>query len=308
MVKVLDQYVTDNCALYHGDCCDVVAGLSDESAGLSVFSPPFADLYCYTDDDRDMGNCKDYDEFFEHFRFLVENLYRVMQAGRICAVHCIDIPAMKERDGYIGLKDFPADITKLFQECGFIYHSKTCIWKDPLTEATRTKAIGLMHKQLCKDSTMCRMGLPDYLLAFRKPGENHNPVDNQDGLTEYHGSLEIGGKGIKRSHNIWRAYASPVWMDIRQTNTLNGRAARDPEDKKHICPLQLDVIERVVALWSKPDDVVLTPFLGIGSEAYVAVKNGRKAIGSELKESYYKQAVRNVKKVENGVSKQTGLF
>jgi DNA modification methylase len=308
MVKVIDQTIKENYALYHGDCCDVVAGLGDESVGLSVFSPPFADLYCYTDDDRDMGNCKNYDEFFKHFEYLTEQLHRVTQPGRIVAVHCIDIPAMKERDGYIGLKDFPGDIIRLFKDCGFIYHSKTVIWKDPLTEATRTKALGLMHKQLCKDSTRCRMGLPDYLIAFRKDGENQNPVTQGDGIKEYHGSQDIGGEGIKRSHNIWRAYASPVWMDIRQTNTLNARAARDPEDKKHICPLQLDVIERIVALWSNPGDVVLTPFLGIGSEAYVAVKNGRKAIGAELKESYYNQAVKNVAKAANISGKQVGLF
>ena len=284
-----------------------MSGLDDCSVGMSVFSPPFADLYCYTDDDRDMGNCKDYAEFFAHFEFLAENLMRVTKPGRIVAVHCIDIPAMKERDGYIGLKDFPGDIIKLFQDCGFIYHSKTCIWKDPLTEATRTKAIGLMHKQLCKDSTMCRMGLPDYLIAFRKPGENAEPVSQGEGITEYHGSGQIGGEGVKRSHNIWRAYASPVWMDIRQTNTLNGRAARQPEDKKHICPLQLDVIERAVALWSNHGDVVLTPFLGIGSEAYVAVKNGRKAIGAELKPSYFEQACRNVANAKQD-SEQAGLF
>jgi len=232
MVEVLNQEVTDKYALYHGDCCEVIKGVEDDSVGLSVFSPPFAELYCYTDDDRDMGNCKNYDVFFEHFEYLVKELYRVTAPGRIVAPHCIDIPAMKERDGYIGLKDFPGDIIKLFQKCGFIYHSRVVIWKDPLIEATRTKAIGLMHKQLCKDSTMCRMGLPDYLLAFRKPGENQTPVEHDEGLTEYHGSKAIKETGIKRSHNIWRAYASPIWDDIRQTHTLNGRIAREDEDNR----------------------------------------------------------------------------
>jgi DNA modification methylase len=308
MAKVMDQVITDGYALYHADCCEAIQDIPDESIGLSVFSPPFADLYCYTDDDRDMGNSKSYDEFFKHFGFLVEHLHRVIKPGRICSVHCIDIPAMKERDGYIGVKDFPGDIIRLFQSFGFIYHSRVTIWKDPLIEATRTKAIGLMHKQLCKDSTMCRNGLPDYLISFRKAGENSEPVDNESGMTEYHGNKDIPGSGVKRSHNIWRAYASPVWMDVRQTNTLNARAARDEEDKKHICPLQLDVIERVVQLWSNEGDTVLTPFLGIGSEAFVSVRNGRKAVGFELKESYFKQAVKNVAKADPKKKKQSSLF
>lgn len=281
-------------SLYHGDCIDVIQAIPDRSIGLTVFSPPFADLFAYSDNERDMGNCGGYDEFFEHFSFLVDHLFRVTMPGRIVAVHCIDIPAMKERDGYIGLKDFPGDIIRCFQRRGFIYHSRTVIWKDPLIEATRTKALGLMHKQLCKDSSMCRAGLPDYLLAFRIPGENKIPITHIDGFDEYHGSTDPGGSGEKRSHHIWRSYASPVWTDIRQGNTLNKNGARDEKDQKHICPLQLDVIERAVALWSADGDIVFTPFGGIGSEAYVAVKNGRRAMLVELKETYFIQAEKNI--------------
>jgi hypothetical protein len=212
---------------------------------------------------------------------------------------------MKERDGYIGLKDFPGDIIRLFQSAGFIYHSRTAIWKDPLIEATRTKALGLMHKQLCKDSSMCRAGLPDYLLAFRKPGDNAAPIAHPHGMVKYCGADDPGGgSGETRSHHIWRAYASPVWMDIRQTNTLNKAPARDANDEKHICPLQLDVVERAVVLWSNPGEVVFTPFMGVGSEVYGAVLNGRKGVGIELKPSYYRQAVRNLQALETVTEQQ----
>lgn len=293
----MNQVVTERYALYNGDCCELITGIPDASIGYSVFSPPFADLFSYSDSERDMGNSKGYGEFFEHFSFLAGELFRVIADGRNLSIHCIDIPAMKERDGYIGLKDFPGDIIRCFQNAGFIYHSRHTIWKDPLTEATRTKALGLMHKQLCKDSTMCRSGLPDYLLTFRKPGENENPINHENGLTEYHGGGTIPEGN--RSHNIWRAYASPVWMDIRQGNTLNKADARGEDDEKHICPLQLDVIERCVELWSKEGDTVLTPFGGIGSEAYVAIKDKRKAILFELKDSYFAQAVKNCQSAMN---------
>ena len=292
-MAVKEQLITDEYAIYNGDCVEVMADMPSEKVALSIFSPPFANLYAYSDSPQDMGNCKSYAEFFDHFAFVVEHLFRMTIPGRVCAVHCIDIPAMKERDGYIGLKDFPGDIIRLFQKCGFIYHSRHAIWKDPLIEATRTKALGLMHKQICKDSTMCRSGLPDYLLGFRKPGDNQIPVTHEDGLSKYAGSDDPGGHGVKRSHHIWRAYASPVWMDIRQTNTLNFRDARDADDEKHICPLQLDVIERAVTLWSNPGEVVWTPFMGVGSEVYGAIINGRKGMGAELKPSYYRQAVKN---------------
>jgi DNA modification methylase len=298
MAQCLEQHHGTNFVAYNGDCCEVVQDLPDDSIHLSVFSPPFADLYAYSDSPRDMGNCRNYAEFFEHFGVLIEQLYRVIVPGRICAVHCMDIPSMKERDGVIGVKDFSGDIIRAFQKFGFIYHSRTMIWKDPLIEATRTKALGLMHKQLCKDSTLSRAGLPDYLLAFRKHGDNPIPVSHPDGLTEYHGSDDPGETGVKRSHNIWRAYASPVWMDVRQTHTLNFREARDEKDEKHVCPLQLDTIARAVTLWSNPGEVVLTPFMGVGSEVYGAVKLGRRGIGIELKPSYYRQAVKNLKSLE----------
>lgn len=289
-----NQHITDNAALYHGDSCEVLKMLPSGKAGLSIFSPPFADLYCYSDSEQDLGNCKGYDEFFSHFDFIIDGLKHAMMPGRNIVVHCMDIPAMKERDGYIGIKDFSGDLIRAFQRHGLIYHSRHTLWKDPLIEATRTKAIGLMHKQLCKDSARSRSGLPDYLLTFRTEGENEVPISHNEGLTKYCGKNDPGGDGIKRSHNIWRAYASPVWMDIRQTKTLNGRAARSEEDEKHVCPLQLDTIERAILLWSNPGEVVLTPFMGVGSEVYGALVNGRKGIGIELKESYYRQAVANV--------------
>jgi DNA modification methylase len=291
-MDIMNQEIKDRYAIYNGDSCQLINSIPDESIHFSIFSPPFADLYCYSNNDADLGNCKDYDTFFEHFSFIVSGLKRIMKKGRIVAVHCMDIPAMKERDGYIGIKDFSGDIIRLFQKHGFVYHSRTTIWKDPLIEATRTKALGLMHKQLCKDSIRSRCGLPDYIVAFRNDGENEIPITHDDGLNEYAGS-DIIPQGV-RSHNIWRAYASPVWMDIRQTNTLNARSARDEDDEKHVCPLQLDTITRCIQLWSNPNETVFTPFMGVGSEVYGAVVNGRKGIGFELKESYYRQAVKNL--------------
>jgi DNA modification methylase len=307
-VAIHDQLVNENCALYLGDCVEVMRSLPDSSMCLSVFSPPFANLYSYSNDDRDLGNSLGYDEFFRHFGFVVQDLLRLMIPGRSVVVHCIDIPAMKERDGYIGLKDFPGDLIRLFQTTGFIYHSRTVVWKDPLIEAVRTKAIGLAHKTIVKDSAMCRAGLPDYVLAFRKPGENPYPIQHPDGLHDYAGSHDPGGVGVKRSHNIWRRYASPIWMDIRQTHTLNFRDARDPEDEKHICPLQLDVIDRCLILWSNPGENVLTPFAGVGSEVYGAVLAGRRGIGIELKPSYYRQMVKNVESALAIRPEQTALF
>ncbi len=301
-MAVIEQHITDQYAIYNGDCCEVLQSFPDDSMHLAVFSPPFADLYCYSDSVKDLGNCETYEDFLFHFGFVVRELRRVLKPGRICAVHCMDIPAMLERDGYIGIKDFSGDLIRLFGDAGFIYHSRHLIWKDPLIEATRTKAIGLMHKQLCKDSCKSRSGLPDYLLGFRVPGENAEPVVHPEGLTEYAGKNDPGGDGVKRSHNIWRAYASPVWMDIRQTRTLDARKGRDPEDEKHLCPLQLDTIFRAIALWSNPGENVLTPFMGVGSEVYGAVVNGRRGVGIELKESYYRQAVANLEAaVQSGV-------
>ena len=289
---------------------DVLPQLPADSVGLSVFSPPFSDLYSYSDDLRDLGNCKTLKEFFQHFGFLADELLRVLMPGRIVAVHCMDLPTHKSRGEEIGIRDFPGDIVRLFESKGFIPHSHHCIWKDPLIAVTRTKAIGLAHKQIVKDSSMCRMGLADYIWAFRKKGENLIPISHPKGLTEYHGVRKVPGnlsqyadwkgeqKKNKRSHWIWQQYASPVWVDIRQTKVLQFRQAKGNDDEKHICPLQLDVIERCIELWSTQGDTVLTPFMGVGSEVYVAVKTGRKGIGVELKPSYFRQAVRNLRMLE----------
>jgi DNA modification methylase len=292
----------DGWSMYMGDSCEVVKELKDNSIGYTIFSPPFAELYTYSDSIRDMGNSKNYDEFFVHFSFLISEIHRITMNGRLVSVHCIDIPAMKEKDGFIGIKNFSGDIITAFEKVGFIYHSRHTIWKDPLIEATRTKAIGLMHRQITKDSSMCRSGLPDYLLTFRKKGENAVPIDNENGLCdyEYFGKKDpdIPRNKIEYSHNVWRSYASPVWMDIRQTHTLQKSEARSEKDVKHICPLQLDVIARGLVLWSKENDMVFSPFAGIGSEGYQAVKMGRKFIGIELKKEYYDCAVNNLSKVE----------
>jgi hypothetical protein len=265
-----------------------------------------------------MGNSKGEDEFYIHFNFLISELYRVTMPGRLISFHCMDIPAMKERDGYIGLKDFPGELLRSFQAVGFIYHSRVSIWKDPLVEATRTKALGLMHKQIVKDSAMCRNGLPDYLITVRKPGENPEPIAHPDGFTEFIGEDEPKARrgepvlkdSLKHrktsmcktdpvySHHVWRRYASPVWMDINQSNTLQRESAREEQDEKHICPLQLDVIGRALELWTNPNDNVLSPFAGIGSEGYQAIKMGRRFVGIELKQSYYEQAVKNLQRAE----------
>lgn len=306
--KVITQDIADEYAIYNGDSCVALKGLPDASVGLSMFSPPFAELFSYSDLLEDLGNSDDYDQFFVHFGYIIAELRRVTMPGRHVVIHCIDVPAMKQRDGFIGLKDFPGDIIRAFQREGFIYHSRHTVWKDPLVEATRTKALGLAHKQLCKDSSMCRAGLPDYLVTMRAPGVNAEPIHHPAGLTRYVGSVDPGGVNEKRSHFIWRAYASPVWMDIRQTNTLNVRQARDDRDEKHICPLQLDTIERAVTLWSNEGDIVLSPFAGIGSEGYVALKLGRRFVGIELKDSYYAVMKTNMARALVERSEEQGLL
>jgi len=306
-MKVLDQHVTDRFALYHGDCAEVIKGMPDNSIHYSIFSPPFASLFTYSDSERDMGNCKSDDEFQEHFAFMVKELFRVIMPGRLVSVHCMDIPAMKERDGYIGLKDFPAVVRQTFEDVGFIFHSRCVIWKDPLIEAVRTKSLGLMHKQIEKDSSRCRQGIPDMIITMRKPGENQEVISHEGGLDCFYGEDEPTQTGIEYSHNVWRRYASPIWMDINQTNTLNVVMARDQNDERHICPLQLETIARCLELWSNPNDTVLSPYTGIGSEGYQALKMGRKFVGFELKKSYYDVAVSNLNKVVNA-PKQMELF
>lgn len=270
--------VNDRAAIYNADNVELMKGIPDNSIHYTIFSPPFSSLYTYSNSDRDMGNCKGDDEFMEHFKFLAKELYRVTMPGRLLSFHCMDIPLMKERDGVIGLKDFPAMLRQVFEECGFIYHSKVTVWKNPVAEMARTKALGLLHKQIKKDSTMSRQGIPDYVVTMRKPGENPERV------THTNESFPV---------NVWQRYASPVWMDIRQSDTLQKKSAREEKDERHICPLQLEVIKRCIELWTNPNDIVLDPFAGIGSTNYVALRMNRRTVGIELKESYYKQAVAN---------------
>jgi DNA modification methylase len=299
MKKEKDVYKTDvketkKYKYILGDSVEEIKNIDDNSIDYSIFSPPFAELYTYSNNNRDMGNSKNYDEFFEQFEFLAIELEKKIKPGRLVSIHCIDIPAMKERDGYLGLKDFPADIIRLFQKVGFIYHSKVTIWKNPLIEATRTKALGLMHKQLCKDSSLCRQGLPDYLVTLRKKGANETLINNGEGLKDFIGTDEPTETGLKKSHEIWRRYASPVWMDINQSNTLNKVNARHEKDEKHICPLQLDVIGRGIELWTNKGETVFSPFGGIASEGYQSILMDRKFIGIELKESYWKCGISNL--------------
>lgn len=304
---VMNQHHTEQFSIYQADCVEVVSVMKENSIDFSVYSPPFASLYTYSNSDRDMGNVKDDAEFFEHFAFLSKELFRVLKPGRLMAVHCMNLPSSKTRDGVIGIKDFRGDLIRSFQNDGFIYHSEVCIWKDPVIAMQRTKALGLLHKQVKKDSTMSRQGIPDYVIVMRKPGENESPIEGE--FKYYVGDNPPAGfKGMLRddgryyyvpgvegtSIDIWQNYASPIWDDINQSNTLQYQTARDHEDERHIAPLQMDVIERCMQLWSKKGDVVLTPFMGIGSEAYVAVKMGRRAIGIELKESYYRIAAQNM--------------
>lgn len=281
-MQVKNQYVDDRMALYHGDSCEVLTEIPSESVHFEIYSPPFASLYTYSNSERDLGNSKDKHEFYEHFKFIVKELYRVLISGRLMAVHCMNLPTSKSRDGFIGIDDFRGDLIRLFQEAGFIYHSEVCIWKDPVIAMQRTKALGLLHKQIKKDSAMCRQGIPDYLVVMRKQGDNPEPV------THTNESFPV---------DIWQKYASPIWTDINPSDTLQYRSARDNEDEKHICPLQLTVIRRALNLWTNPNDIVLTPFMGIGSEVVTALENGRRAIGIELKDSYYMQAEKNARAV-----------
>lgn len=296
-MEVINQTVTPNYSLYNGDSVEILKGIPDDSIHYSIFSPPFASLYTYSNSDRDMGNCKGDDEFFNHFDFLIQELFRVTMPGRLLSFHCMDLPTTKCRDGFIGIRDFPGHLIKAFEDAGFIFHSRVTIWKDPLIAATRTHAIGLLHKQIVKDSSMCRQGIADYVITMRKPGDNPERISHPDGFTDYIGTGEIDPEKVY-SHQVWRRYASPVWMDIKQSNTLNRKDARESDDERHICPLQLDVIERCIALWSNPNDIILDPFAGIGSTAYTALKMGRRTVGVELKESYYEQAVKNVMSLE----------
>lgn len=292
VMNVLNKFITDRFALYNGDSAEIIQVLPENSMDYSIFSPPFEDLYTYSDSPRDLGNCRNTEEFYEQFKFIVAGIFRIIKPGRLVSIHCMDLPTTKSTDGFIGLKDFPGILIKLFQDEGFIYHSRVTIWKDPVVAMQRTKALGLLHKQIKKDSTMCRQGIADYIIMMRKPGENEKRV------THTNETFPV---------DKWQEYASPVWMGIKQSNTLNRTSAREERDEKHICPLQLDVIERCVELWTAEGDTVFTPFLGIGSEVYQSLLMNRNGVGIELKKSYYDQAVKNCKKaVEKEV--QLDLF
>ena len=277
-MKCLNQVINERYSIYNGDSCEIMNDIPDNSIHYSIFSPPFADLYVYSNSERDMGNCRSKSEFYEHFKFIIKELYRITMNGRLVSFHCMNLPTMKQKDGFIGISDFRGELIKLFQDCGFIFHSEVCIWKDPVIAMQRTKALGLLHKQIKKDSAMCRQGIPDYLVTMRKPG------DNPEKITHTNESFPV---------QVWQNYASPVWMDINPSDTLQRNSARDEKDEKHICPLQLDVIRRAINLWTNENDIVFTPFMGIGSEVYQALKMNRRGIGIELKESYYEQAVKN---------------
>lgn len=298
-----DSVECDDYTIRRGDCVRLIKDVPDESIGLSVFSPPFADLFTYSDHVEDMGNCANDEQFAEQFTFLVRELYRVTKSGRNVAVHCMDLQTQKGRHGHIGIRDFTGAILRIFEDAGFIYHSRVTIWKDPVTAMQRTKALGLLHKQIRKDSTMSRVGIPDTILVFRKDGERNDPVWHYGSYDE--AIRAIAGKNLSDEEKalelsrvfeveLWQKYASPIWMDIDQSDTLNFREAREEEDEKHLCPLQLGVIQRLIFLYSNPGDVVLTPFMGVGSEVYQAIKMGRRGIGFELKESYYDMAKKNI--------------
>lgn len=287
--RAVNQTITDRFAAYHGDCVDVVRSLPDKSVDYSIFSPPFASLYTYSNSPRDMGNCRSHDDFFQHFDHLIPELLRVTKPGRCLSFHCMLMPTSKERDGYIGLRDFRGELIRAFQKHGWIYASEVCIWKDPVTAMQRTKALGLLHKTVRGNASMSRQGIPDYLVTMRHPAEVEERVMHADTIPV----------------SEWQKLASPIWMDINPSDTLQYRSAREHDDERHICPLQLEVIRRGVCLWTNPNDVVLSPFMGIASEGHVALEQGRRFVGVELKTSYYEQAVRNL---QNASKEKVELF
>ena len=279
MTKVLGQQQGQDWILYNGDCVEVVRGLPSDKMHFQIFSPPFESLYTYSNSDRDMGNSADTEQFWDHYRYLIAEQFRIAMPGRLVSIHCMNLPKSKVRDGVIGLRDFRGEIIRSYIDAGFIFHSEVCIWKDPVTAMQRTKAIGLLYKQIKKDSCMSRQGIADYLVTMRKPGDNPERVTHNDD------DLPVG---------VWQKYASPVWMDIDQSDTLEFRTVRENQDERHLCALQIPVIERAIKLWSNPGDTVFSPFAGIGSEGWVALRMGRKHVGIELKKVYFDRACRNL--------------
>lgn len=314
-MAILDQELTDNYAIYNGDCIEVMASMPDQSIHLSVYSPPFGGLYNYSSSERDLSNCKDYKEFFEHYAFVVADLARLTKPGRMTAVHCMDVPS--GNSGRDHLVDFPGDIIRLHEKHGWQYIARYAIWKEPLGVRNRTMAKNLAHKTIVEDSSRCSVASADYLVVFRRKGDNQTPIAHPVGLLEYAGERSIPiellhykgwtGNQIENrySHWIWRQYASAFWDDIRIGRVLPFKASRDEDDEKHVHPLQLDVIDRVMVLWSNEGETVFTPFMGVGSEVYGALCANRKGVGVELKPSYYKQAVKNVKSAETRETIQT---
>lgn len=310
-VKCVDQVVTDKYAIYQGDSCEVIRAIPSNSIDFGIHSPPFEGLYKFSNYDRDISN-NDGPQFWEHYAFLIAELLRVTKPGRIHSVHVMQLPTSKIRNGHIGMRDFRGEVIRAYEDAGWIFHSEVCIWKDPVVAQQRTKSIRLLHKQIVKDSTISGQGLADYVVSFRKPGDNEEPVagcfhryvGEGDGPDKNKYTTAMDGRNWF-SIEVWQRYASPVWTDIRQGRTLQYRGGRDAKDEQHISPLQLDVIERCIDLWSNPGDTVFTPFLGIGSEVYCAVQSGRKGIGCELKPSYFAQAKRNL---ENASEVMEGLF
>lgn len=319
-MNIFNQEINDRYAIYHGDSLEVLPSLPNETVHLSIYSPPFCSLYSYSSSPRDMSNCRSYDDFFVHYEFLVREIHRLTLPGRLTGVHCIDVP----RDGANlngGLIDFPGDIIRLHERLGFRYTSRYCVWKEPLAVRTRTMAKNLTHFQVVKDSSLSDCASADYLLMFRKRGENPIPITHPNGLMSYAGSREVphellkyrGWKGKQTenrySHWIWRQYASAFWDDVRLERVLPYKESREPDDERHMHPLQLDVIERCCVLWSNPGETVLTPFMGVGSEVYGAVINGRRGLGIELKASYYRQAVKNLRSIsETSGTEDTGML
>ncbi len=315
---VIDQELTEHWAIYNGDCIEVMKEMNNESIHLSVYSPPFGGLYHYSSSERDLSNCRDYDEFFKHYEFVIRELSRLTLPGRMTAVHCMDVPS--GNSGIDTLVDFPGDIIRMHKDYKFDYIARYCVWKEPLGVRNRTMAKNLAHKTIVEDSSRCSVASADYLLVFRKKGQNKIPIAHPHGLSEYAGERQIPSELLgyrnykgnqienKYSHWIWRQYASAFWDDVRISNVLPYKEARDPEDEKHIHPLQLDVIERCTILWSNPKEIIFTPFMGVGSEVYCAVKNGRKGIGVELKPTYYRQAKANLEMLNDIANEQMELF